>query len=120
MYPVISMHDPIAHVGSRNNLLGKHASTDLMDRFSADQTITKQTPPLFIVHAEDDKTVPVQNSVQLAQAAAKAGVPCELVLFKSGGHGFGLGPPGSECASWPKQCIDWLCARQILATPKAK
>jgi acetyl esterase/lipase len=115
MYPVISMHDPIAHVGSRHNLLGKTPSADWLDRFSADQNISKQTPPLFIVHAEDDKTVPVENSLRVAEAASKAGVPCELVLLKTGGHGFGLGMHGAEPRVWPKLCIDWMRAQQILS-----
>ncbi len=115
IYPVVSMHDPIAHVGSRHNLLGLHATEAAMDQFSADQTLTKQTPPLFVVHAEDDKTVPVQNSLNLATAAAKAGVSCELNLYKVGGHGFGMGAKGSEASAWPAACIQWLHAGKILA-----
>jgi acetyl esterase/lipase len=115
MYPVVSMHAPIAHAGSCHNLLGKAPSNDWLDKFSADQNISKQTPPLFIVHAEDDKTVPVENSLRVAEAASKAGVPCDLVLLKTGGHGFGLGSHGGEPAVWPKLCIDWMRARQILS-----
>ena len=89
---------------------------DWLDRFSADQNISKQTPPLFIVHAEDDKTVPVENSLRVAEAASKAGVPCDVVLLKTGGHGFGLGMHGGEPAAWPKLCIDWMRSRQILSS----
>jgi acetyl esterase/lipase len=115
IYPVISMHDPVAHTGSRHNLLGKTPTTQQLDYFSADQNITKQTPPMFLVHAEDDKAVPIQNSLRMVEAASKAGVPCELVLLKTGGHGFGMGVNGGEATEWPSQCIEWMRARQILS-----
>ncbi len=115
IYPVIEMHDPVAHVGSRNNLIGKEPSPELMNRYSADLNVTRNTPPLFLAHAEDDGAVPVQNSILMAQAAAKAHVPCELVLFTKGGHGFGLGPVGSEVSAWPSRCIEWMKAMKIIS-----
>jgi len=114
MYPVITMQDPLAHVGSRDKLLGKNPSEELMRHYSADQNVTKQTPPLFLVHAEDDGGVPVRNSLQMKEAADRAGVPCELVLLKTGGHGFGLGVNGAEPTIWPEKCIKWMRARGIL------
>jgi acetyl esterase/lipase len=117
MYPVVSMHDPIAHVGSRHNLLGTQASAELMDRYSADQHVTRQCPPLFICHAEDDRTVPVENSLLMAGAAAKAHVACELVLLKSGGHGFGLGIEDGEARIWPGKCVQWMRDSGVLSSP---
>jgi acetyl esterase/lipase len=114
MYPVITLKDPLAHVGSRHNLLGKDASAESIDRYSSELHVTRNTPPLFIAHAEDDGGVLPQNSLLMAQAAAKAHVPCELVLFTKGGHGFGMGPPGSEVSAWPGRCIDWLRAMRII------
>jgi acetyl esterase/lipase len=119
LYPVISMHDPIAHVGSRNNLLGKQASVELVNRYSADQNVTPQTPPLFICHAQDDTPVPVQNSLQMATAAGRARVPYELVLLKTGGHGFGLGIDGGEPTIWPGRLLHWMHIQHLLSAPAA-
>jgi acetyl esterase/lipase len=116
MYPVISMHDPIAHVPSRNNLLGKTPSTTLLDRFSAERNLTSASPPLFVVHAENDKTVDVRNSIQLAESAARTGVPCTLMLLKTGGHGFGLGV-NTESSGWASLCTDWIEQLDLPAKP---
>ena len=118
MYPVITMK-AATHGGSRKNLLGDTPTDAQLTRFSADERVTAATPPLFIVHAADDKTVPVQNSVMMAAAAAKAGVPCELHLLHAGGHGFGLGR-SEETERWFGQCVAWLRGMKMIddASPK--
>jgi acetyl esterase/lipase len=118
LYPVITLHEPVAHEGSRKKLLGPGATTEMVDRYSADVSITNQSPPLFLVHAEDDKGVVVQNSLRLAEAASRVGVSCTVVLLQSGGHGFGLGVNGGEPAVWPGQCISWMHARGLLSAGK--
>jgi len=115
MYPVVSMRDGIAHGGSRNRLLGEHPDASQIDRFSGELHVTEKTPPLFLVHALDDKAVIPKNSELVADAAKKAGVPCELTLFNTGGHGFGLGKPGSEASQWPGKCDAWLRERGVLS-----
>jgi acetyl esterase/lipase len=115
MYPVVSMRDGIAHGGSRNRLLGEHPDASQIDRFSGELHITEKTPPLFLVHARDDKAVIPKNSELFAEAAKRAGVPCELTLINTGGHGFGLGKPGSEASQWPAKCEAWLRERGILS-----
>ncbi len=75
--------------------------------------VNKDTPPTFIVHAADDKTVPVHQSMQFFAALEKAGVACELHIFQKGGHGFGLGT--GEAGSWPGLCIGWMKTDRILA-----
>ena len=91
VYPVISMDSTITHRGSNVNLLGPAPSMETIRYFSADQCVSKDTPPAFIVQAADDKTVPVQNSIAYFLALNKYGIPCELHMYESGGHGFGLG-----------------------------
>jgi acetyl esterase/lipase len=108
MYAVSTMHDPLVHAGSRRNLLGEHPSDALEDRFSTEKRITPQTPPLLMVHAKDDKVVKIENTYQVAEAAKKSGIPCDTIIFNTGGHGFGLGPPGSECSAWFDQFLAWL------------
>ena len=108
MYPVISMSKPIMHVGSRNNLIGEHPDSATAKYYSSELQVTPQTPPTFIVHATDDKTVPVENSLLFYQALKDNGVPAEMHIFPKGGHGFGLGIGRGEIESWPDLCIQWL------------
>ena len=90
LYPVISFSDSLQHAGSRNNLLGKNPSAAQIKLYSNELHVTGQTPPTFLVHAQDDKTVPVQNSVAFYQACLHHQVPAELHLYPRGGHGFGM------------------------------
>ena len=115
LYPVITM-GPGTHIGSRNHLIGAHADAAMIARFSLEEHVTAQTPPLFIVQAEDDHTVPVVNSVMMAAAAAKAGVPCELHLLQKGGHGFGMGKEGAETSAWFDQMLAWMRGRELIAS----
>lgn len=109
IYPVISMQPEITHSGSQNNLLGSKASKEQRDYFSGELNVTKDTPPAFIVHAEDDKTVPVINSINYFLALKNKNISAELHIYQAGGHGFGLAANRNINASqWPLQCITWL------------
>ncbi len=109
LYPVIALDDPaITHAGSRDSLLGPNAPVERLLFFSNDRQVTAQTPPAFIVHAEDDKGVSLPNSERYRDALKTAGVPAELLVLKTGGHGFGLGAKGGEPASWPPIGAAWL------------
>jgi len=77
--------------------------------------VDKDTPPTFIVHAADDGTVPVIQSVQYFTALNEAGVPCEMHIFENGGHGFGLGENRGAVDAWPGLCIEWMKTEGILA-----
>src|SRR5262249_10034575 len=87
IYPVLPMTDPFVHVGSRDNLLGKNPSATLVEALSAELHVTTNTPPVFLVHTEEDTTVPVENSIAFYQALRKANVPAELHLYAKGPHG---------------------------------
>jgi len=106
LYPVISF-GPMAHVGSRENLIGKTPSADLVDLYSNENQITPNTPPTFIVHAEDDGVVPVQNSLMFYGSLLKNKVKAEMHIFQAGGHGFGLNNPKSK-DKWIDWCREWL------------
>jgi acetyl esterase/lipase len=114
VYPVITMDKAASHGGSRKNLIGQDADAALEVRFSADAHVTPQTPPLFIVHAADDKAVPLANAQRMTAAAAKAGVPHELVIYDKGGHGFGLGN-NEQTRTWMPKCLAWLRANGAIA-----
>jgi acetyl esterase/lipase len=70
-------------------------------------TVDKDSPPIFFAHAFDDNVSPL-NSLLLAAELKKAGVPAELHLYASGGHGFGMRDNGDPANTWPKRCAEWL------------
>jgi len=107
IYPVISM-STAAHVGSRTSLLGCNPTEQLRAQFSCEKLVTKETPPTFLVHARDDTSVPVTNSIMFAEASRQAGVPVELHLYQKGKHGFGLGVNGGDVTNWPAQFETFL------------
>jgi acetyl esterase/lipase len=88
-------------------------------KFSADIRVSKETPPMFLVHAGDDRVSP-ENSAMLYLALKKAGVPAELHIYASGGHGFGMRPSKNPVAEWPKRCEEWLRAQKVLEAKATK
>lgn len=113
-YPVISFTTPYVHQGSLDYLLGKHPDPQLVTSLSNELQVTKDTPPTFLIHANDDKTVPSENSILYYMALRKAGVPTELHIYARGGHGFGLGSTDAILATWPARLADWLQLRGYL------
>jgi acetyl esterase/lipase len=107
-YPVITFHDPLAHVGSRVNLLGKTPDPALVDLFSNETQVTAKTPPTFLFHTTEDKTVPVENSIMFYSALRKAGVPAEMHIYLKGAHGVGLAPFDPVLRTWPERLADWM------------
>jgi acetyl esterase/lipase len=112
VYPVITF-TPIGHTGSKDNLLGKNPDPAMVDLYSNEKQVTEKTPPTFLTHAEDDP-IKCENSLYFFEALRAHHVPCELRLFATGGHGFGLGQKGGEPAAWPKQCQAWLIKQKFL------
>jgi len=109
IYPVTSFAVGLAHGGSRDNLLGLNASAELIAARSPLQHVGAQTPPCFLVHAFDDGTVPVANSIAWIAACEKARVSVEAHLIAQGGHGFGLHLPRDNPGSrWPDLFALWL------------
>ena len=113
-YPVISMDSAICHKGSRDNLLGKKAATAKLNLFSSDMQVTAQTPPTFLVHASDDKSVPVENSIRFYQALIKNKVNAELHIYQNGGHGFGLHNATTSDA-WFERATTWMRVNKFIA-----
>jgi acetyl esterase/lipase len=75
--------------------------------------VTKETPPAFFAHCSDDK-VSSENSVALYLALKKAGVPAEMHLYATGGHGFGMRPGKGPVSDWTKRCEEWLHTQGVL------
>ncbi|WP_281228628.1 alpha/beta hydrolase fold domain-containing protein [Flavobacterium aquiphilum] len=116
IYPVISMEDGITHSGSKENLIGKNASSELVAKYSNEKQVNENTPKTFLVHATDDKAVPVENSINYYLALKQNKVPAEMHLYENGGHGFGLGVAGTN-KNWPNACEKWLAANGLIKGP---
>lgn len=112
IYAVQSMSLPLAHPGSRALLIGDHANPALETAHTPANNVTAQTPPIFMVHAEDDTTVPVANTLQMRAALKAKGIAVETHLFTLGGHGFGLrGTHGKPAAIWPDLFRHWAASQ---------
>lgn len=88
VYPVISMQDNLTHRDSRKQLLGENPSKENIDLFSNEMQIDKDTPPAYLTHAADDKTVDVDNSIEYFEKLRHNEVSVEMHIYPSGGHGF--------------------------------
>jgi acetyl esterase/lipase len=108
VYPVATFQ-PFTHAESRDNLLGRGASAQLVAARSPELHINFATPPTFVVHAFDDGLVPVDNSLAWIAAARAAKVPVEAHFLAEGGHGFGLHlPPSNPGSRWPDLFALWM------------
>ncbi|MFZ9331736.1 MAG: alpha/beta hydrolase [Chitinophagaceae bacterium] len=111
-YPVISF-SKFSHVGSRKNLLGKDSTESMMNYFSNELHVNSNTPIAFLVHAKDDKVVPIENSFIYVDALKSNGVEAELFVYETGGHGFGMiNKTSSE--SWINAMKSWLQKNKII------
>lgn len=88
------------------------------DEVAHDLRITAQTPPIMLVHATDDPISKVDYSVIMYLALKRAGVPTELHIYATGGHGFGVRQVGHPCSTWTDRCVDWLNKQGLLKTAK--
>ncbi len=108
LYPVISLADPLAHPGSRTQLLGEAPTSAQIEALSTHLHVTAQTPPTFLFTTNEDKTVPAENSLLFWQALLRAGVPCELHAYQKGPHGIGMRPGHGPTSDWPQALAGWL------------
>ncbi len=107
-YPVISFTTDYTHKGSRRNLLGDNPDPALEKLLSNELQVTKETPPTFLFHTNQDTGVPPENSVLFYLALRKAGVPAELHIYERGPHGVGLGHMDAVLGTWPARLADWM------------
>lgn len=108
LYPVITMDTSFAHRGSHDMLLGKKPDPALELSLSTEKRVTENTPPVLLLHADDDKVVPVMNSIVFYEAMKKKGVVGSMFIFDHGGHGFGMGAADPVLNQWPGLCIQWM------------
>ena len=105
-YAVITMGEH-THQGSKQNLLGRDPSAELVKLLSNEQQVTPQTPPCFVWHTWEDAAVKVENSLDFAAALRRAGVPFDLHVYQRGQHGIGL----ANGHPWTRDCTFWLKAQ---------
>ncbi|TWT60433.1 alpha/beta hydrolase [Rubinisphaera italica] len=106
VYPVITM-DQSTHGGSRRNLLGENPTDELINLFSNEKQVTKQSSPTFLAHALDDTVVTSSNSQAFYKALQSHDVPTEFLELPSGGHGLN-GYQGPMWDAWQMQSLQWL------------
>jgi acetyl esterase/lipase len=113
LYPVIDLtDDAVTHRGSRTNLTQNNPT--LYEALSPQKHVTRETPPVFLVHGTNDRLVPVKNSLLLYEAAIKAGVAAEMHILDNGPHGFGMGAniDDETVREWPMQALRFMTRHQ--------
>ena len=115
LYPVITMEDSFTHSGSKRNLLGRNPDPKLVENLSNEKQVTSDTPPTFLVHSSEDRTVPVENSIYFYLALRKAGIPAEMHIYQKGSHGSGIEKNFGMISTWPERCVQWMNVNGLLA-----
>jgi len=108
VYPVISFTSVFTHAGSRTALLGTEPDPQLLQDFSNELQVNKETPPAILIHSDDDTAVPVENSIAYYQALRANKVDSELHIYPFGGHGYSLAIGLGHLSTWPDRVIEWI------------
>ena len=108
MYPVMSFNLPYRHKGSYKRLLAnKFNDQTLLDYYSMENQVNVTTPPTYIIHALDDKSVVYQNSVIYCDSLEKYNIKYKYTALEKGGHGFGFNFNRTGI-DWTKELKIWL------------
>lgn len=108
IYPIITLEKPYTHSATHQMLVGRHA-TDAQDAvWSVQRYVTPQTPPMFLVQAEDDPVSDPHNTLIMQAACMAQRVPVTLLRYPTGGHGFAMGRAGTMTEQWPAHYANWL------------
>lgn len=105
--PVIDLGE-FAHKGSRVNLLGENASAEKIKEYSMQNRVTEKTPTTILFHAQNDRAVPVINSILYYEAMIKNKVKGAMFIFPEGEHNIGITNKTELTDNWKKLCADWL------------
>lgn len=114
LYPFISFKIEDIPQNFIDRFFGDDYSWETVKKYSAELNVTTDTPPAFIVHADNDKTVDSKHSIDFYLALKNFNIPAELHIFQDGGHGFGITKQGLPSDLWPDMFYDWLKAIKIL------
>ncbi|MDD4499882.1 MAG: alpha/beta hydrolase [Synergistaceae bacterium] len=108
MYPVITMEESFTNKLSRDALLGKTPSGELVDRYSCEKHVTGETPPAFIVLCSDDTDVPPANSLRYYEQLIANKVSATMHIYPAGGHGWGWKDSMLYKDNWVSEMEKWL------------
>ena len=114
LYPVITFDESFGHTGSRKNLIGEGDDRSLVEKYSHERHVTPETPPTFLVLADDDTGVTPKNSVVFYLALKENKVPAEMHIYAQGGHGFGMSKKNLPVDQWPELFYNWLKATKVI------
>ncbi|MGH8444892.1 MAG: alpha/beta hydrolase, partial [Solimonas sp.] len=112
IFPVISLKGELDTTRSKREL---STQSDAVEAYSAEGHVTHDTPPTFLAHAADDPIANVGHSLAMFSALRAASVPAELHVFEAGGHGWGLGAPGTLVSAWPRLFATWARSHGFMA-----
>ncbi|MBY0477452.1 MAG: alpha/beta hydrolase [Chitinophagaceae bacterium] len=105
--PVITM-GRFAHGGSKKNFLGADTTKANIENYSGELQVSSFTAPTFLVHAQNDSTVKVQNSVLFYQSLIEKKIIASLHIFPQGGHGIRLDENPGSTDQWLNLLEAWL------------
>ncbi|MDT0649512.1 alpha/beta hydrolase [Autumnicola edwardsiae] len=111
--PVISF-GKYAHEGSIQNFFGESPSEKLIKEYSNELHVNENTPPSFLVHAQNDKSVSAMNSILFYEAMMKSGVKGSLHFFPKGQHAIGITNESVLTDEWKDLCEKWLKEEQVI------
>ena len=115
IYAVQSIDPAIAYSGTIPALFGSAVTPEQISVYSPDHNVSATTPPCFMVHAEDDGTVPVANTTTFHDALKAKGIVVETHLFASGGHGFGMKPDlDRPYHIWPQLFVNFARSQGLM------
>ena len=116
IYPVVSLQNsPDTHYGSRQSLLGKTPTNEIVDYYSNELQVKHDTPPAILIHTNEDSAVPPENSILYYLALRKYNIPAAIHIWEKGQHGLGFAKDGDYgFKSWPRVTQEWMIERDII------
>lgn len=85
------------------------------DKLNPNVPVTRETPPTFLLQAQDDHVDGVNQALVYHAALLKAGVPAEMHVYARGGHAFGLRRTPQPVSDWPRLVEAWLGSIGMIA-----
>ncbi len=108
LYPFIFIHEEDVQQGRRSRLFSENDGWDIIQKYSSERNVTANTPPTFLVLADNDKSVNPRHAIEFYLALKKHDIPAEMHIFQDGGHGFGITKQNMPSDQWPDLFYDWL------------
>jgi dipeptidyl aminopeptidase/acylaminoacyl peptidase len=111
-YPVITSDEQFTHKGTYNNLLGEDRTEELSRAWCPLYVAGEDAPPALMILSDDDKTVPSQNSTFFYNKLKELGKEASIIIYPTGGHGWGFRDSLPYKAQWQEALLQWLQSRK--------